>query len=412
MYKWKLYWSLQLKRMMKALPGICLLTVLLTVSLLVLLKAMFWIEQSGEEKQVVQIGIVGDLSDTYLGVGIHVLMNMEGIKSMANIRTMEEAEAIESFAAGEISAYLMVPDGFIDSILTGENKEIVYITREEAWGIGGMLVNELVSSVSSLVTTTQTNIYTMQTYLIENDMRELVSEATKDMNLAFMGAVLNRMEIYELQELGQSDQLSVWGHLFTGVLLILVLLWGMNSVSLMVRGESSLLKLLERKGLTARAQVTAEVAAYIILQCVTLGLTLVCVIVVMSAIGLEIPEWEAMMLTEKLCFVLGWIPVIVMIAALQALLYELVTNVVNGVLLQFIMAVSMGYLAGCIYPVSFFPKGVQPLAEWLPVGTALRYVQRSFSGQVAVVELILLLVYAALFVGLRIWRRRCRIAGE
>ncbi|MBQ9142006.1 MAG: ABC transporter permease [Lachnospiraceae bacterium] len=412
MYKWKLYWSLQLKRMMKALPGICLLTVLLTVGLLGLLQAMFLIEQSAEEKQVVRIGIVGDLSDSYLGVGINVLMNMEGIKSMADIRTMEEEEALECFEAGEISAYLIVPDGFIDSILTGENKEIIYVTREEAQGIGGMLVNELVDAISSLVTNTQTNIYTVQTYLIEKDKREMIPEATESLNLSFIGAVLNRMEIYELQELGASNRLSLTGHLFTGILLLLVLLWGINTVSLMVRREHSMLKLLQIKGLGSGAQVMAEVTAYGILQCATLCLVFVCVIIMKSATGFVLPEWEAMNLAEKLGFVCRWIPVVLMVAALQALLYELVTNVVNGVLLQFIMAISMGYLGGCIYPVSFFPKGIQPMAAWSPVGTALRYIQRSFSGQSAGMELLWILLYAVLFMGLHIWKRKCRIAGE
>ena len=412
MYKWKLYWSLQLKRMMKALPGICLLTVILTVSLLFLLKAMFFIEQSKEDKQIVKVGIVGDLSDSYLGVGINVLMNMEGIKNLADIQTMEEGEARTLFEAGEISSYLIVPDGFIDSILTGENKEIIYVTTEEAQGIGGMLMNELVSSISSLVTTTQTNIYVMQTYLRENDMRDRIAEATEGMNFAYIGAVLNRMDIYELQLSGVSNKISVTGHLFTGILVLLALLWGINCVSLMVREENSLLKLLKVKGFREEAQVTAEVLAYGILQCVTLCLVFVCVIVVKYAMGLEIPEWEALEVAEKLWFVFKWIPVVLMIATLQAFLYELVTNVVNGVLLQFLMAVSMGYLSGCIYPVSFFPKVIQPLAEWSPIGTALRYVQKGIAGQGGAVELCVILLYTVLFLGLQIWRRRSRIAEE
>lgn len=412
MYKWKLYWNVQLKRMMKALPGICLLTVLLTVSLLFLLKAMFFVEQSKEENQVARIGIVGDLSDSYLGVGISVLMNMEGIKSMADIQTMTETEAKERFEAGEISAYLMVPDGFIDSILTGENKEIVYVTTEETQGIGGMLVNELVGSISNLVTVTQTHVYTMQTYLIENDMRDQLSKATEGLNFAFIGAVLNRMDIYDLQETGHSNRLSVTGHLFTGILLLLILLWGMNCVSLMVREDFSLLRLLQVKGLNPAAQVTAEVTAYSILQCVTLCLVFVCVIIVKSVMGLEIPEWDVLEITEKLWFVCKWIPVVLLIAVLQAFLYELVTNVVNGVLLQFIVAVSMAYLSGCIYPISFFPKAIQLVAGWSPVGVALRYIQKSFAGQGIIVEFLFILLYIGLFLGLHIWQRKYRIAGE
>ncbi len=412
MSRWKLYWSVQLKRVVKALPGICLLTVLLTVSLLVLLKAMLFLEAAGEEKQVVRVGIVGDLSDSYLGIGIEVLMNMEGIRSMADIQTMEEEEAVKSFEAGEISAYLIVPEGFIDSLLTGENRRIIYVTDEEAQGIGGILMNELVDAISQMVTVTQTNIYAVQTYLIENDRREQLPEATRDMNYAFIGAVLNRMDIYELQETGVSGRISLTGHLFTGILLLLVLLWGMNSVTLLVRRDCSLLSILKGKGLGAGKQVLAEVGAYSLLQVVSLCLVFVCFLVVKGALGFEITEWESLDMAERLLFVCSWIPVVFMTAALQALLYELVTNVVNGVLLQFLVAVSMGYLCGCIYPISFFPKVVQQVAEWSPVGVALRYVQKGLTGQQIIVELLLLVMYTGLFLGLHAWRRGGRIAGE
>lgn len=412
MCKWKQYWIVQQKRVWKALPGICLLTVLLTVSLLILLKAMFFIEAADEEKQVAQIGIVGDLSDSYLGIGINVLMNMEGIKSLADIQLMEQNEALERFASGEISAYLLVPDGFIGSLLTGENKEIIYVTAEETKGIGGILVNELVGAISDMITTTQTNIYAVRTYLVENDRRAQVSEAVKDMNAAFIGAVLNRMGIYELQETGVCGRISMTGYLFSGILLFLVLLWGMNCVSLLVRREDSLQKILKTKGLGAGKQVTAELAAYSVLQGVSLCCVFVCVIGVKSALGLEIPEWDSLTGTKQLWFVCQWILVVVMVAAMQAFLYELVTNVVNGVLLQFLTAVSMAYLCGCIYPMSFFPKAVQQIAEYLPAGVALRYVQKGLTGQGIILEGLLLIGYTGVFVGLHIWRRQSRIAGE
>lgn len=412
MNKWKLYWKVQLKRFLKALPGISLLTVLLTVSLLLLLKAMFFIEESKAEKQVARIGIVGDLSDSYLGIGISILMNMENIKSMADFQILEEEEAKQLFDKGEISAYLLVPEGFVDSILTGENKQISYVTTQEAQGIVGMLVNELVGAISGLVTTTQTNVYAMQTYLIENDMRDQLHEATEGINIAFIATALNRKDLYELQLEGISNRLSVTGHLFTGILLLLVLLWGMNCVSQMVREDCSLLKLLRMKGLGARMQVTAEVSSYMIVQWVSLGVVFACVIIAISSLGLHIPEWEALDISQRFLFLCKWIPVVIMIASMQAFLYELVSTVMNGVLLQFIVAVSMGYLSGCIYPISFFPKAVQLIAGWSPVGVALRFIQKSFTGQRLAMELLMLVVYTGMFVGLHIWRRKVRIMGE
>ncbi len=412
MISWKQYLKVQLKRVGKALPGICLLTVFLTFGLLVLMKAMFLIEESKEENQAVKVGIVGDINDTYLGIGIEVIKNMEGIRNLADIRTMTEEEAKQAFALGEISAYLLVPDGFIDSIIYGENKQLTYVTGETARDIGGLLINELVGSISQMVTMTQTSVQAMQSYMLEHDKQEELWEATEGINIAYIEVVLNRMEVFELEELGISNSIAFTGHLFTGILLLLMLLWGINSVSLLVRGESSLLKILHTRGLNSRKQVLSEVGAYLVLQCASLFCVFICVIIIKAAFGLSIREWDVLETGEKLLFVVKLIPVVVLTATMQALLYELVTNVVTGVLLQFVVAVSMAYISGCIYPLSFFPKVIQVLGAYSPIGVALRYLQKNLTGRNGLGELCIMIVYILLFVGLHIWRRNLRITKD
>lgn len=412
MISWKQYLKVQLKRVGKALPGICLLTVLLTIGLLVLMKAMFLIEESKEENQIVRVGIVGDIDDTYLGIGINVIKNMEGIKNLADIQPMTETEAKKKFVAGDISAYLLVPDGFIDSVIYGENKQLTYVTNETAQDIGGLLINELVGSISQMVTMTQTSVQAMQSYMLDNGMRDGLWEATEGINIAYIEVVLNRMEVFELEELGVSNRITFTGHLFTGILVLLMLLWGINAVSLLVRGETSLLKILHTRGLNGRKQVLAEVGAYCVLQCVSLLCVFFCVIVIKSVLGLSIREWDVLETGEKLLFLVRMLPVVVLIAAMQALLYELVTNVVTGVLLQFVVAVSMAYVSGCIYPLSFFPKVVQVLGGYSPIGVALRYLQKSLTLRNGWGEFFLILLYILLFLGLHIWRRNVRIIKE
>ncbi len=412
MISWKQYLKVQLKRIGKALPGICLLTVFLTVGLLVLMKAMFLIEESKTENQPVKVGIVGDIDDTYLGIGIEVIKNMEGIRNLADIRTMTEEEAKRAFASGEISAYLLVPDEFIDSIIYGENKQLTYVTGETARDIGGLLINELVGSISQMVTMTQTSVQAMQSYMLEHDKRDELWEATEGINIAYIEVVLNRMEVFELQELGISNSITFAGHLFTGILLLLMLLWGINSVSLLVRGENSLMKILHTRGLDGRKQVLSELGAYCVLQCVSLLCVFICVIIIKAAFGLSIREWDVLETGEKLLFMVKLVPVVVLTATMQAFLYELVTNVVTGVLLQFVVSISMAYVSGCIYPLSFFPEVMQVLGGYSPIGVALRYLQKSLTFRNGLGELCIMIVYILIFLGLHIWRRNLRITKE
>ena len=412
MISWKQYLKVQLKRAGKALPGICLLTVFLTVGLLVLMKAMFLIEESKSENRIVNVGIVGDIDDTYLGIGIEVIKNMDGIRNLVDIQTMTEEEAKQAFASGDISAYLLVPEGFIDSVVYGENKQLTYVTNEAAQDIGGLLINELVGSISQMITMTQTSVQSMQSYMLEHDMRDGLWEATEGINIAYIEVVLNRMDMFELEELGISNSISFTGHLFTGILVLLMLLWGINSVSLLVRSENSLLKILHTRGLNSRKQVLSEVGAYLVLQCASLLCVFICVIIIKAAFGLSIREWDVLEAGEKLLFVVKLVPVVMLTATMQALLYELVTNVVTGVLLQFVVAVSMAYVSGCIYPLSFFPEALQVLGAYSPIGVALRYLQKNLTYRNGWGEFCIMILYILLFVGLHIWKRNLRITKE
>lgn len=412
MISWKQYLKVQLKRVGKALPGICLLTVFLTVGLLVLMKAMFLIEESKSENRIVNVGIVGDIDDTYLGIGIEVIKNMDGIRNLADIQTMTEEEAKQAFTSGDISAYLLVPEGFIDSVVYGENKQLTYVTNEAAQDIGGLLINELVGSISQMITMTQTSVQSMQSYMLEHDMRDGLWEATEGINIAYIEVVLNRMDMFELEELGISNSISFTGHLFTGILVLLMLLWGINSVSLLVRSENSLLKILHTRGLNSRKQVLSEVGAYLVLQCASLLCVFICVIIIKAAFGLSIREWDVLEAGEKLLFVVKLVPVVMLTATMQALLYELVTNVVTGVLLQFVVAVSMAYVSGCIYPLSFFPEALQVLGAYSPIGVALRYLQKNLTYRNGWGEFCIMILYILLFVGLHIWKRNLRITKE
>lgn len=170
--------------------------------------------------------------------------------------------------------------------------------------------------------------------------------------------------------------------------------------------------LLKRKGMSGKKQVAAEGLAYCALLFVSLCCMFLCMLSVKSAMGLSIREWDALFLTEKVGFFIRLLPIVLMLGSLQALLYELVRNVVTGGLLQFVAAVTLSYTGGCIYPLSFFPDVIQKLSYWSPVGTALRFLQYGLTGQKSAWELFALLAYTGLFVGLWMIKREMRGSYE
>lgn len=411
MQKWKPYLKLQLKKVVRAFPGILLLTLILTLGIVFLMQIIFTLDASEESKKLMHVGIVGDAEESYLGMGITVLKNTDAIESMMDISSMSEEEAKEKLAAGEISAYLLIPEGFVDSVLTGENLSLTYVTTAEAQGLGGILVNELIATVSDMITTSQNAICAMQLYLVENDMNDSMSNATIQLNLRIIEAILNRMDIYQIKLVGVANNLSLLGYYFCSMMVLFLLLWGINCVSQFAREDVALFKILYRRGYSVPGQVLSEFLAYCVLMIVSMGCMLVAGGIVMNFMGLEIAEWELLKTGERLLFGCKLLPIIVMISAFQVMVDELVPGIVNGVLAQFLVTISLAYLSGCFYPVSFFPEAVQKLANILPTGVGLRYIQNALSMGGNMTDLLAMVLYTLLFLAVQMSWRKHRIAG-
>ena len=73
MDKFKIYTSMQLKRAVKLLPAAVFSSLLIFISLALTALMLFRADSSDEGKKKVDIAIVGNTEDSYLGFGIGML---------------------------------------------------------------------------------------------------------------------------------------------------------------------------------------------------------------------------------------------------------------------------------------------------------------------------------------------------
>ena len=89
--------------------------------------------------------------------------------------------------------------------------------------------------------------------------------------------------------------------------------------------------------------------------------------------------------------------------------YELAPGVIQSVLLQFLTAMALGYVSGCLYPIRFFPEGMQAVAPWLPTGCAVTFLGAGLTRHAAPGAALGLALYTALFIAASILLRRRRL---
>lgn len=407
------YCLLWQKRAKKRIVQMLLLTLLLSAILLVSGSLLARDMASEASRQKLKIAVTGDISGDYLGFGIHMLQQLDISRLTVTLITMGEAEARHGLMTGEIAAWIRMPEGFMDSVISGENRKLEYITAGGTQNIGDLLLRDMAETASLLITESQSRIYSMQRYLYENGMEDRWHEETVELSMQYLSLILGRSGLFDLQLMGVSGGLAGNGWLFCSVLILFLLFSGIGGCSLFIRQETELMRILSAKELEAGKQVMAEFLTCFFTLAVSFGAFAVLLIGVMGALSKYGGLGQESFGPEKpFLFFVALVPVILLFAAFQLFLYELVSDFINGVMIQFMGAVCMGYLSGCFYPASFFPDAVRKIGSVLPVGCALHYAQTAYREGTAWKELVWISLYAALFLIGTVLVRRARITTE
>ena len=69
---------------------------------------------------------------------------------MTTFSELTEEEAVIQLESGKISGYIRIPDGFLDSIVSGQNMPVTFVGGGAQRGIGTQLMMELSDTVSEV----------------------------------------------------------------------------------------------------------------------------------------------------------------------------------------------------------------------------------------------------------------------
>lgn len=404
------YFYIQFRRAMKMLPALLAVTLLLCGCVVLFMALYRNSDEATESSRKYRIAIVGDTSDSYLGFGISALSMLDDSRFMLEFPTMTESEARLALAMDDITAYAIVPDGLVDSIVYGRNdKPITFVGSTGQKGITGILAEKLTEVVSTLVVRSQSAIYGMQKLLYLYGMGNVWDEATDLLNLRLIDMVLGRTGLCNLEVLGLSNGLSTEGYYFCSMLIFFLLLLGINSSPLFCRKSHELMRLMASRKVGPALQVVGEYLAYLCLNLCCLFGVFLALWPLFGRESLQLAEWGEVEIGTLAGFFVRMAPVAATFAAMQFLLYELTTGVVSSVMLQFICGISMAYLAGCFYPASMFPDTLKRMGGLLPAGLALDYADGCLLGEVVGGACFGLFLYLAVFLALSVYARSCRI---
>ena len=401
--------KLHIKECFLKIPSVLIVTVL---TLSVFLISMAGALASDGGKQKITIGLVGEIDETFLGIGISALTELDVTRFSVDFEPMEEAVATERLKKHEIAGFVRFPDGFIDGILTGENLQAEYVTLSGPQGLGTAVSNEVAAMVSDLVTETQAGIYGMNQYSYRYNLTDNLQKNTDELNLRYITFALNRRDMFDFQNLGVSDGLSMGGYYIAAAIAFLLLSWGISCTGILKQNRIPMSRMLAMRNVPMVYIVGAEYAGFLAVTAATvLGFSLITGILC-NFTDFGIRELSGADVLSCISFFVKILPAVLMFTLLSKLMWEIFPSVVSSVLAQLIMVLGTGYLSGYFYPDSFFPDGVRTVMKLLPSGTGFSYIRHVLAGSFSLEAFILCLLYAVGGFVLILTIRQKRMAGD
>ena len=402
------YFRAQLLRARKLFPtvlGFVLTVALCAAVLLVLLAAK---NSSGEEHRRIRVGIVGDLTESYLNIGMFAVQNFDSSRQYLEFEPMEEAAAEQALRRGELQGYIRIPAGFVEAALRGDAVQLQYVAGNSPSAIGPLLLQEIADIISRVVIHAQSGVYGFlsltDTLGTDSAIRR---ELTDRLSLDYVQQILTRESVFSVEYLGYGAGLRFEDYYFCAFLLLTLLLGCLPCTGLLVRQELSLPRLLRSRGMGVLTQTGAELLAFFLLAAVSGMLLIFAAGAALSGGGSGILAGKAGV-GDFLLLAVQLLPGVLLLAAMEYFLCQLAGNIIEGVLLQVLCITVSAVASGYFIPVYSLPPVLRTVSPWLPAGAALESAAAAVSGRgsfwLPLVWIVALWLLSALVRGVKIRR--------
>ncbi len=412
MNKFSAYFRVCLLKALKLYPIIISFTVILSLGVGTVFGNILLKRSESEENTKFQIGLVGNTSDSYLGIGVFAVRNFDISKNYVEFLEMTEDEALDKLEKHEIVGYVSIPDGFIDSVVSGENIDIKYITNASPAMLGALFVEEICSVVSEIVISSQSGINGYIEFLDGIPKEERMSLIDK-INVEYITHVFDRESAYQIVDLGYAENLSFELYYICAIVVVLLLLWGICCCSMFNKKSMSLSRVQTFAGRGAILQILSEYLAFVMVIFSNV-LLVFCIIGIFVENKLLDISFVTQIDTTLGIIGLGisMLPAIFLICSVQFLFYELSGSIIASITLQVFSILALSFISGFILPIYSLPEIIRNISGFLPTVVCFEYIKSLLTDSFNIYTLTETVMFAVAFVFVSVVVRHVKVRSE
>lgn len=326
------------------------------VSAIIIAGTYYTMKENNEKTEtLVSIGVVDKDGSNYSGMLVNYFKESKEIAKYAEIIVGTENEIRALFEKKEIIGYLVIPEQFVQNLISIQNTPIQVVLGTENTTIT-VVLNNILKSYEKYISSVEVNcvgLYQIMQY--EQRPEELIEKKNIDISMKLIFMALGRNDLFEIHEIESAEQVSLKRY-YVQSLIVMTFLFGSIFVgfSYLREKENKTLNRLELAGISKLQYLFYKV----IIACIGCNIALLflySIASIMAGVNIDINGYAAYSCCISACIFLS---MFFAYLCKSTKIYMLVAGTA-----YFILYI----VGGGIAPMMYMPRILYEIGQYSPV---------------------------------------------
>lgn len=347
-----IYLQLELKRAGKVLPRFLAGAIALAVILGAIAFSAGKVLYQDEVISRIKIGVVLPDEDILAKTAMSMLTSLESVKSVCDFEYLDETSGQEKMRAEQLHALMIVPEGFVDDIITAVNTPVTIVLPDNP-GLEAMIFKELADSGARTLSVAQASIYAADELCIAYELPNEISRVEAELNRVYFAYALPREDYFRNYQVSATGDVSVMQYYAVSAVVLFLFFCGIPLAGLCEPEKPVLMQKLERSGISRELQILSRCLA---VWCLLSGV---------AAMGAAVMAYLDL-IQMKIIHVFLLLLVCLVIASMIAAVFTITDSPIVGVMALFWLTIGMLFLSGGLIPSVFLPDAIRQVRGLIP----------------------------------------------
>ncbi|MDR2940596.1 MAG: hypothetical protein LBV08_09805 [Clostridiales bacterium] len=169
-------------------------------------------------------GVVVEDKNEYMDIMLNILFSREDLKNIISFEKMDAETAAKKLKDGLIPCYILIEEGFTESVMTGENKNIVF-SGDPSYRLKYNIGEALVKAGAAFLTSSQSGIYSTLDYAYKYGIQHNViqEEIVMAINLEFGKALISYKDYFDTELINPFGDYPLKTHYYYSALIFMAI---------------------------------------------------------------------------------------------------------------------------------------------------------------------------------------------